>query len=138
MQPYITASIAADEARVRQEEAEAEAERQRELASAQRVVAEQRKRARLALGFSLVTLLLAMAAGWQWRQANAQRKESDKQRQFALARQLAAQAERVSHQRANLLPISVLLAIEALQRISSLDIIANNHIDQKVMELPSF
>ena len=121
VQPYITASIAADEERVRQEEAEAEAERQRELAAAQRVVSEQRKRTRLALGFSLVTLLLAIAAGWQWRQANAQRKESDKQRQFALARQLAAQAERVSHQRANLLPVSVLLAIEALQRLSSLE-----------------
>ena len=121
VQPYITASIAADEARLRQEEAEAEAERQRELAAAQRVVAEQRKRTRLALGFSLVTLLLAMAAGWQWQQANAQRKESDKQRQFALARQLAAQAERVSNQRASLLPVSVLLAIEALQRLSSLE-----------------
>src|SRR5215813_3299679 len=135
VQPYITASIVADEARLRQEEAAAEAERQRELAAAQRVVAEQRKRTRLALGFSLVTLLLAMAVGWQWRQANAQRTESDrqrqlaleqrtesdKQRQFALARQLAAQAERVSNQRANLLPVSVLLAIEALQRLSSLE-----------------
>jgi hypothetical protein len=36
-----------------------------------------------------------------------------------LARQLAAQAERVSHQRASLLPVSVLLAIEALQRLSA-------------------
>ena len=54
-------------------------------------------------------------------QANAQRKESDKQRQFALARQLAAQAERVRNQQANLLPVSVLLAIEALQRLSSLE-----------------
>ena len=121
VQPYITASIAADEERLRQEEVDAEAERQRELAAAQRLISEQRKRTRLALGFSLVTLLLAIAAVWQWRQANAQRKESDKQRQFALARQLAAQAERVSHQRANLLPISVLLAIEALQRLSSLE-----------------
>src|SRR5262249_19402638 len=49
------------------------------------------------------------------------RKESDKQRQIALARQLVAQAERVSHQRASLLPVSVLLAIEALQRLSSLE-----------------
>src|SRR5215475_5297192 len=135
VQPYITASIAADEQRLRQEEAAAEAERQRELAAAQRVVAEQRKRTRLALGFSLVTLLLALAAGWQWRQANTQRKESDRQRQlaleqrkesdqqrqFALARQLAAQAERVSQQRASLLPVSVLLASEALQRLSSLE-----------------
>src|SRR5262249_22326987 len=94
---------------------------QRELAAAQRVVAEQRKRTRLALGFSLVTLLLAMAAGWQWRQANAQRKESDQQRQVALARQLAAQAARVRSQRASLLPVSVLLAIEAVQRLSSLE-----------------
>src|SRR5215831_16313027 len=80
-------------------------------------------------------LCLAGVAGWQWHQANAQRnesdrqrqlaveqrKESDKQRQFALARQLAAQAERVSNQRASLLPVSVLLAIEALQRLSSLE-----------------
>jgi hypothetical protein len=66
-------------------------------------------------------LCLAGVAGWQWHQANAQRKESDKQRQFALARQLAAQAERISNQRASLLPVSVLLAIEALQRLSSLE-----------------
>ena len=50
-----------------------------------------------------------------------QRIEADKQRQFALARQLVAHAERVSHQWANLLPVSVLLAIEALQRLSSLE-----------------
>jgi hypothetical protein len=126
VQPYITASIAADEERVRQEEAEAEAERQRELAAAQRVVSEQRKRTRLALGFSLVTLLLAIAAGWQWRTAREQaqiaaqqsveadmkRKEAERQARLTTAQRLAAQAQALGEQYPQR---RILLAVEAMK-----------------------
>jgi tetratricopeptide (TPR) repeat protein len=72
MQPYIAASLAADEERQRQAEAAAEAERQRELAAAQRRASEQRKRARIAICVTVGALLLAGAAVWQWLVAQAQ------------------------------------------------------------------
>jgi hypothetical protein len=81
--PYIAASIAADEERLRREEAEAEAERRRELAAAQHLASEQRKRTRLAIALSLVALLLAIAAGWQWSSAREQAQIAAEQRNQA-------------------------------------------------------
>ena len=63
VQPYIAASIAADEEQRRQVEAEAEAERQRELAAAHRLAAEQRKRARVAIGVAIGLSLLVIVLG---------------------------------------------------------------------------
>ena len=143
VQPYITASIAADEERQRREEAEAEAERQRELAAAQRLVAEQRKRTRLAIGFSLVALLLAVLAVWQWRaarqqaqiaaeqrnqaehnrdlaqrrsvEANLKRKEAERQARLTTAQRLAAQAQALGEQYPQR---RILLAVEAMKATS--------------------
>ena len=83
VQPYVAASIAADEERLRREEAEAQAERRRELAAAQRLASEQRKRARLAIALSLVALLLAIAAGWQWSSAREQAQIAAEQARIA-------------------------------------------------------
>jgi tetratricopeptide (TPR) repeat protein len=77
VQPYIAASLAADEERRRQAEAAAEAERQRELAAAQRLASEQRKRAHMAISFSLVALLLAAGAVWLWLEAQWYAEQSE-------------------------------------------------------------
>jgi tetratricopeptide (TPR) repeat protein len=78
VQPYIAASLAADEERRRQAEAAAEAERQRELVAAQRLASEQRKRAHVAIGLSLVALLLAAGAVWMWREAQQYAEQSER------------------------------------------------------------
>jgi WD40 repeat protein len=49
------------------------------------------------------------------------RNEAEQQRQIALARQLAAQAELMRKQQADFLQVSVLLAVESLRRVSSLE-----------------
>jgi tetratricopeptide (TPR) repeat protein len=84
VQPYIAASLAADEERRRQAEAAAEAERQRELAAAQRLASEQRKRAHVAIGLSLVALLLTAVAGWQWLEANDERSRAERYAEHAI------------------------------------------------------
>jgi WD40 repeat protein len=74
-----------------------------------------RQRQRLVFGLSLGlvgALSLAGMAGLQWQRA-------EYQRQGALARQLAFQAESLRNQQDNLLPRSVLLALEAMQRFPS-------------------
>jgi KaiC/GvpD/RAD55 family RecA-like ATPase len=65
-----------------------------------------------AMGAAVVLLFLALLAWWQ-------RNIALEQRQIALARQLAAQAELVLRQKADLLPLSVLLAVESLRRFPS-------------------
>jgi WD40 repeat protein len=55
-------------------------------------------------------------------EAEQQRQEAERQRRIALARQLTAQAELLRGQQGHLLQRSVLLAIEALQRSSSLEV----------------
>ena len=57
----------------------------------------------------------------QREEAEKQRAEAERQRRIALARQLTAQAELLRGQQGHLLQRSVLLAIEALQRSSSLE-----------------
>jgi hypothetical protein len=74
-----------------------------------------RQRQRLVFGLSLGlvgALSLAGMAGLQWQRA-------EYQRQSTLAPQLAFQAEFLRNQQDNLLPRSVLLALEAMQRFPS-------------------
>jgi tetratricopeptide (TPR) repeat protein len=94
VEPYIAASIAADEERRRREEAKAEAERQRELTArqaeikrqqdlaeaARKLADEQRKRARVAVALSLVAALLAAGAIWQWSEAQDQTRIANDER----------------------------------------------------------
>jgi WD40 repeat protein len=61
-------------------------------------------------------------AGREWQAQEEQSwkelyEEAERQRQSAMARQLAAQAELVRGQSATLLPLSVLLAVESLRRV---------------------
>ena len=67
----------------------------------------------LAIGLA-VTTILAVFAGFQWQQA-------DQQKELALARQLAAQAELMRTQQASLLQRSAIFAAESLKRVSSLE-----------------
>jgi len=55
------------------------------------------------------------------KEAELQRDVAERQREIALGRQLAAQAELVRNERPALLPRGVLLAVEALRRLSSLE-----------------
>src|SRR5262245_6714440 len=73
----------------------------------------------------LVMLTIAAGAGaWiahrQAQLAEGRRREADRQRRIALARQLAAEAEVTRTQQAAMLPLSVLLAIEATRRLERL------------------
>ena len=67
----------------------------------------------LALGLAITTIL-AVFAGFQWQQA-------DQQKELALARQLASQAELMRTQQASLLQRSAIFAAESLKRVSSLE-----------------
>ncbi|MFQ5793681.1 MAG: TIR domain-containing protein [Candidatus Bipolaricaulia bacterium] len=89
--------------------------------------ARERLRRRVILGLTLgllAALILGGVAGLQWRRAEEQRRIAEEQRQVAeeqLARQLAAQAEFVRVQQADLLPRSVLLVVESLRRVPTLE-----------------
>ncbi|MBP0019394.1 MAG: trypsin-like peptidase domain-containing protein [Cyanobacteria bacterium SBLK] len=77
----------------------------------------ERKRKRTILGLSgisLVALILASIAGVQWQLAEYQSKVSR-------ARELAAKAQLLKNQEFRLLPRSLLLAIESMQRFPSLE-----------------
>jgi WD40 repeat protein len=75
------------------------------------------KRQRLALGAVSVGFVITIAlAVFAWFQRN----EAVSQANIALARQLAAQAEMIGGERPNLLPASVLLAVESLKRYPTL------------------
>src|SRR5215216_4104660 len=68
----------------------------------------------------IVIAILASVAWWQWGEAEEQRSEAEEQKGIALGGQLASQAELVSNQGEDgLLPDSVLLAMEAKQRLPS-------------------
>jgi WD40 repeat protein len=67
----------------------------------------------LAIGLA-VTTILAVFAGFQWQQA-------DQQKELALSRQLAAQAELMRTQQASLLQRSAIFAVESLKRVYSLE-----------------
>ena len=88
--------------------------RDREIAERERErVARERLRRRITIGLGiglLAAVLLAGLALLQWRNA-------EEQRNTAFGRQIAAQAEVTRTGRSNLLPHSVLLAVEALQRL---------------------
>ena len=74
VRPYIEASLAADETRMRRELDAAAAERQRELAAARRLADEQRKWTRVVSALGLGALALAGVAGWQaWRRPRLER-----------------------------------------------------------------
>jgi WD40 repeat protein/transcriptional regulator with XRE-family HTH domain len=84
--------------------------------------ARERQRLLLVLGLAsglVVALLLGGLAAVQWRQADLQRDAAEHQRQTAVARELAFQADAVRRGSAVLLPRSVLLAAETLKRFSS-------------------
>ena len=85
------------------------------------------RRQRITLGAvtfgAFVAIVLAIVAWSQRNEAITQRKLADERRtqaeresQIALARQLAAQSELLRNQQADLLPRSVLLAVEAMRR----------------------
>jgi WD40 repeat protein len=77
-------------------------------------------------GLALVVLTVAALgaatmAVHQARIAEARRQEAEREREIAVARQLAAQSEILRGQRTDLLPTSVLLAVESLRRAFSLE-----------------
>jgi hypothetical protein len=108
------------------------------------VVAEKRRNRRFIFGltgFLIIALALASIAGWQWREAEKrgtelersvtrektarafaeeQKKIAEHQKTVAESRQLATQAELLRKQHAYLLPQSVLLATEAMERFHTL------------------
>ena len=86
---------------------------ERQVAEAEE--ARRRQTLRRVVGVAFGTLLLAMVAGIFAMQATKARRESNQAGLTAQARQLAAQAELVRTQRGDLLPRSVLLAIESLR-----------------------
>jgi WD40 repeat protein len=97
---------------------------QREFVATSRRAATARQRgvtAALAAGL-LITAALAVVASVQRRQAIEQRDEAERQRTLGLGRQLAAQSELVRTLSPNLLDRSVLLAVEAAQRASGLEV----------------
>jgi WD40 repeat protein/transcriptional regulator with XRE-family HTH domain len=84
--------------------------------------ARERQRRFVTLGLAsglVVALLLGGLAVVQWRQADLQRQAAERERQTAVARELAFQADAVRRGSAVLLPRSVLLAAETLKRFPS-------------------
>jgi WD40 repeat protein len=91
-------------------------------AANQRTITEQQQVAKeRAESFAREQERLAREAATARDEAEARRVEAERQQQIALARQLAAQAELVRNQRADLLPRSVLLAVESMRRFPSLE-----------------
>jgi WD40 repeat protein len=79
--------------------------------------ARRRLRRRIMAGLAIglvITTLLAVFAGFQWHQA-------DQQKELALSRQLASQAELMRTQQASLLQRSVMFAMESLKKVYSLE-----------------
>lgn len=99
------ANVLEREARRRESEARKDAVQQRDEAKHQQMVAEQRRR----------------EAEEQRKLAEKRRTEAERQGQIALARQLAAQSELTRAERGDMLPRSVLLAIESARRYPSLE-----------------
>ncbi|TKJ32315.1 MAG: hypothetical protein CEE38_23445 [Planctomycetes bacterium B3_Pla] len=108
--------------RVEEQQRQIEAERQQvrieEQAKSARLF--RRLAAVLAVLF-LVAIVTAVLAFSQARVAERAKEQEAAQRKIALARQLAAQAELTRNQRADMLPRSVLLAVESVRRFPSLE-----------------
>jgi WD40 repeat protein len=132
---FICDSITADdkrraeeaEERLRREAAEKE-EQERRIRDAERIAEERTKAAAAQKRFTLaavvglvIALGLAAFAGRQYWKATEATQEAQTQRDIALARQLAAQAETIVSERPNLLQRAVLLALESLKRYPTLE-----------------
>ncbi|EKU98274.1 WD40 repeat-containing protein [Leptolyngbya sp. PCC 7375] len=77
------------------------------------------------LGFGsllVVSILASIVFNGLREEANRQRENAIENQELALSRQLAAQSELVQNQQANLLERGILLAVEAMQRFSSVGI----------------